>query len=334
MRVRAVRSRVSRCVAAPLSLLLALVGCTTTEPPGPPATGPVVSTNCGTPVEVTAPPARAVTLNQPATEIMLALGLAGRMSGTAYLDDEILPEYATEYATVPVLAERYPSAETLLAAEPDFVYASFASAFGDEGVGDRAELSRLGIPTYTSPAGCAKEHRRGALSMEDVFTEVREIAAIFGVSPRAEALIAEQRRRIDTAVSSAATGPGDTVLWWDGGADAPSVGACCGAPGMIMKAVGASNGFADLAGGWAATSWETVAERDPALIVLVDASWDPAADKVAFLRSHPTLRNLRAVAGQRIVTIPFSATSAGVRNVLAIEALAAGIAATRTGTNR
>ncbi|SCL13838.1 iron complex transport system substrate-binding protein [Micromonospora nigra] len=333
MRVRAVRPRVSRCVAAPLSLLLALAGCTTTASPGPPvAAGPVASSNCGTPVEVTAPPARAVTLNQPATEIMLALGLADRMSGTAYLDDEILPEYAAAYATVPVLADRYPSAEALLAVEPDFVYASFASAFGDEGVGDRGELARLGIPTYTSPAGCAKEHRPGALTVEDVFTEIREIAAVFGVPQRAEALVAEQRRRIDAASSAAPAG--GTVLWWDAGTDAPSVGACCGAPGMIMKAVGVTNGFADLPGSWAATSWETVAERDPDLIVLVDAAWDPAPDKQAFLRRHPTLRNLRAVAGQRIVTIPFSATSAGIRNVLAIEALAAGVAAPRTRTDR
>ena len=48
-------------------------------------------------------------MNQPATEIMLALGLQDRMIGTAYLDDAILPAYADAYATVPVLAKEYPS---------------------------------------------------------------------------------------------------------------------------------------------------------------------------------------------------------------------------------
>ncbi|WP_394137162.1 hypothetical protein [Cytobacillus oceanisediminis] len=38
-------------------------------------------------------PKRAVSLNQHATEIMLALGLEDSMAGTAFLDDEILLQY-------------------------------------------------------------------------------------------------------------------------------------------------------------------------------------------------------------------------------------------------
>lgn len=48
-------------------------------------------------------PKRAVTLNQHATEVMLALGLESSMVGTAYLDDQILPKYKAQYDKIPVL---------------------------------------------------------------------------------------------------------------------------------------------------------------------------------------------------------------------------------------
>ncbi|QOC92302.1 ABC transporter substrate-binding protein [Micromonospora craniellae] len=314
-------------VAAPLSVVLALVGgCAASGDSEPAATasaaGPVAFTNCGTSVTVPSPPARAVTMNQSATEIMLALGLEDRMAGTAYLDDEVLPEYAAAYAKVPVLAEEYPSKEKLLELAPDFVYGSFSSAFGDEGAGDRADWQKLGVGTYISAAGCPKETRPAKLAIDDVFAEIREIAAIFGVADRAETLIAGQKQRI-VDVSAGAKGTG--VLWWDNGTDAPSAGACCGSPAMIMSAAGVTNIFDDLTGNWADTNWETVVERNPDVIVLIDASWDTAAAKQAFLEKHPALKDLPAVKGKRYVTLPFSSTSAGVRNVLAVEALARGV---------
>ncbi|SCL56536.1 iron complex transport system substrate-binding protein [Micromonospora citrea] len=337
MRVRAVRSTLSRRVAAPLSVLLVMLGgCATGDPTTTPgvSAAEVALTNCGTPIAVAAPPRRAVTLNQPATEIMLALGLADRMAGTAYLDDAILPEYAAAYASVPVLSGTYPAKEKLLEAEPDFVYASFQSAFGDEGVGDRAALAGLGIGTYLSPAGCPTQHRPGKLTIEDVFAEIRDVAAVFGVPERAEQLIADHRARIAAAAAGLGGARDLSVLWWDAGTDAPSVGACCGGPNMIMSAVGVDNAFGDLSGGWADTGWESVVERDPDVIVLVDATWDPAAAKRAFLARHATLRHLPAVAGQRFVAIPFSSTTAGVRAVLGAEALAAGVTRLPGGAGR
>ncbi len=53
---------------------------------------PIGITNCGVQQWVPDAPERAVTMNQGATEVMLALGLEDRMVGTAYLDDYIYPE--------------------------------------------------------------------------------------------------------------------------------------------------------------------------------------------------------------------------------------------------
>ena len=59
--------------------------------------------NCTVSTTYERPPARAVTLNQAATEVMLALHLEDRLVGTAYLDDRILPGLSAAYERVPSL---------------------------------------------------------------------------------------------------------------------------------------------------------------------------------------------------------------------------------------
>ncbi|MXX36547.1 MAG: ABC transporter substrate-binding protein [Gemmatimonadetes bacterium] len=66
---------------------------------------PLTIDNCGLTYTYDAPPERGITMNQASTEVMLVLGLADKMVGTAYMDDEILPS----------LAEEYPSQEILFA---------------------------------------------------------------------------------------------------------------------------------------------------------------------------------------------------------------------------
>ena len=302
----------------------------TAAAPAPPttatATAPVTIANCGTEVAAAPPPARAVTMNQGATEVMLALGLQDRMIGTAYLDDAVAPALAAAYASVPVLATEYPSREVLLARQPDLVYASYSSAFDAEAAGSRASLASLGIRSYLSPFGCAEESQRPArVSLDGVFAEIADIGRLFGVTDRADALIAEQRAALAAATAGTPPGAGLKILWWDSETKAPFVGTCCGGPAMIIDAVGARNVFADTKGSWANVSWERAIAADPDVIVLVDATWDTAASKLAYATKSRALRNLRAVREHRVVELPFSDTTPGVRVVTGIRQLADGL---------
>lgn len=324
-------------------MILALAACggTTESPeagtsPGTSATtGTAVSTattpaadlaDCGVRVPVGAPPARAVTMNQGATEVMLALGLQDRMIGTAYIDDVVAPAYQRAYASVPVLAAEYPSREVLLSRQPDFVYASYASAFEPGAAGTRASLASLGIRSYLSPFGCAETARRPArVNLEGVFDEIADIGRLFGVLQRAEALIAGQRAALAAATAGRTTGAGPSVLWWDSETKAPFVGTCCGGPAMILEAVGARNVFAGVTGSWANVSWEQAVAADPDVVVLVDAAWDTAAAKRSYAGKSRALRHLRAFREHRIVVLPFSDTTPGVRMVTGIQRLAAGL---------
>lgn len=282
-------------------------------------------TNCGVTVRVDRPPTRAVSLNQGATEVMLTLGLQKSMIGTAYLDDAVLPSLRKAYASVPVLAKEYPPAEKFLSVEPDFAFASYTSAFSKEGVGSRGSLAKLGIQTYVEPRGCAGVKATRRMTFRDVFGEIRQIGAIFGVGDRAERVIDAQKAALKRAVGSRPPGKGLKLLWWDSETKSPVVGACCGGPSLIMRTVGATNVFADVKGNWKSVSWEQALARDPDVIVLADASWDRASAKRRFLAKDPATRNLPAVKRGHFVTIPFSDSTPGVRNVEGVRRLAVGL---------
>lgn len=284
---------------------------------------PVSVRDCGRTVTVTKAPTRAVTMNQEATEVMLTLGLGDHMAGTAYLDDTILPSLKAAYDTVPVIAKEYPSQEKLLAADPDFVYAAYPSAFESTAAGTQESLQKLGIASFVSPMDCAnKALRPKVTTIDDVFGEVEDIATIFGVRDRAQTWIAAQRNELAAATADSPA-KGLRILWYDSDdSGSKYVGACCGGPNLIMAALGGTNVFADLPGGWADASTEQFAARNPDVIVLADASWSTAVSKEKELASDPATRNLAAVREHRYVVLPFSSTSPGVRNVSAISSMA------------
>lgn len=324
-----------RCVLA-LATAVLLGACASAPPSsnapsgaGPAtAASPVALENCGVQVKVDKPPSRLVTLNQGATEVALSLGLHDSMVGTAYLDDEVAPEFESAFAKVPVLAKTYPTKEEFLAARPDFAYAAYASAFEDKNVGSRADLAKIGVGTYLSPFGCPKGTPRVEATFENAWLEIEQVAALFGVPDAARTLVARQRTGVEQ-VRRASTGKGLKVLWYDSGDKTPFVGAAGGGPQLIIDAVGATNIFADLEGGWAEGSWEHVLAAQPDVIVLVDASWDTAAAKKAYLTSDPVLAQLKAVAAGAFVTIPFSESTPGVRLAAGAAHVSAQLAALR-----
>lgn len=324
--MRSVVSRSSRCRAG--FIVSALVGagmlasCAQAPSgegggPTPASSGafPVTIDNCGQDVTVEKAPEEAITLNQGATEVALALGLEDRLAGTAYLDDQVAQQWRGAYDSVPVLAKEYPSQETFLEAEPDLAYASYASAFDAKSVGTRDELAAQKIPTYLSPFGCPDEKDQPEASFESAWTEIEDVATIFGVKDRGAQVVQEQEQALDD-VRATSTGEGIDVLWYDSNTKTPFVGGGGGGPQLVLDAVGATNIFADLAdSSWEEVSWEQVVAADPEVIVLADAAWSTAEEKIEYLENDPVLSELGAVQQTRYVTVPFAASTPGVRLV-------------------
>ena len=285
---------------------------------------PLTLDNCGFEVTFEAPPERVVTIKSSTAEMMLALGVGSRIVGSAFLDGPLpagLADAAAGTAVLEPFSERVPGTEATLALEPDLVYAGWESNVSADGAGDRATLAQLGVATLVSPSACQGEgYQPDPLTFDLVFDEIRTIGQVFGVPDRAEELVAEQQATLDAVTPDTR---GLTALWFSSGSDTPFVGAGIGAPQMILDAVGLTNIAGDVRETWTSMGWEQVIAADPDVLVLVDALWNSAEQKIAFLESHPATRELTAVREQRYLTVPFPATEAGVRNADAVADLAA-----------
>lgn len=300
--------------AASLALLAACAGApqATTPSPSAAANYPVTLTNCGTEITVTAQPKAGLTMNQGATEVVLALGLQDQLTGTAYLDDAIPERWQAAYQAIPVLSAKYPDLETINKANPDFIYASYGSAFDDKAAGPRDTWAARNVATYVSPFGCGAGIPKPPMAFESVWGELDDVATILGHPDAAIALRAEQKKQLD-ALAAQAPGKGKSIFWFDSGTDTAYAGTGQGGPQLVIDAVGATNVFADVEGAWADLSWEKVVAADPDVIVLADASWSTAADKIAYLKGDPVLKQLRAVQNESFAVIPFAAGTPGVR---------------------
>ncbi|TFC85751.1 putative F420-0 ABC transporter substrate-binding protein [Cryobacterium sinapicolor] len=286
---------------------------------------PVTIDNCGTDVTVAAAPERIVTIKSSATELLLALGLGDRIVGSAFLDGPLPASLEKAGADLNVVSDFVPGQEAVLGLTPDFVYGGWESNFSAEGVGERAGLADLGIGSYVSPAACKGEgYMPDPLTFDSVFDEITEAGAIFGAEAAAADLVADQQ---ETLAALDPTDAAPTALWYSSGTDTPYVGAGIGSPNMIMEAAGLNNVFANVDDTWTSVGWESVIEANPSVIVLVDATWNTAASKIANLESNPATQQLDAVQAKRYIVLPFAATEAGIRNVEAaassIEQLAA-----------
>lgn len=303
----------------PLALL---AGCAAPAASTPsPSAEAVTVENCGWTVAFETPPQRVVTIKSTSTEMMLALGVGDRIVGTAFQDGPVPDAWAAAAEGLDDISDFMPSEETVLALEPDLVYAGWESAFAADAAGTRDELASLGVSTYVQPAACRSADVPGKLTFDEVFAEIQEAADIFGVS--AETLLADQRAEL------AAIEPDDrglTALWYSSGTDIPYVGAGLGAPQLVLETAGLANVAADIDMTWSSFGWESVVDANPDVIVLVDADWNTAASKIELLKSNPATAALPAVREGRYVILPFAAGEAGVRTVSAAALVAAAVA--------
>ncbi|GAA1519542.1 iron complex transport system substrate-binding protein [Agromyces terreus] len=277
---------------------------------------PITVDNCGTEVTLEAAPERVLTVKSSTLELMLALGLADRVIGSAFSDGPVPDEYADAASGIDVVSDKVPSQEATLALEPDLVFAGWESNLSAEGAGERDALAKLGVASYVAPAACKEEgYMPDPLTFDEVFREFGEAGDLFGVPDAAADLVAEQRADLDAIEPN---DDGLTALWYSSGDDTPYVGAGIGAPQMIMGAAGLDNIAKDVHDTWTSMSWEAIVDANPDVIVLVDAAWNTADQKIAHLESNPATAELPAVKEQRYVVLDFPSTEAGVRNVGAV----------------
>lgn len=304
------------------------------------ADAPLRLTNCGVDLTFDQAPARAVTVGQATTEILYALGLADRVKGTSVWFTEPLPQFKDANAGVPRLADNDPSFESVVALRPGLVTVQYEWHVGPHGiVATRDQFADLGIPTYVLPSDCvAKDNTSGSdgtrsamYAMDSIHQGITELAQIFGVPDRGDALVAQLKTREAAAIAKARALDlhQASALFWFSSAEMdidPYVAGRKGPPAYMMQALGLKN-VIESDEEWPVVSWETIARANPSVLVLARMDRrrflaDDVERKLEFLKSDPVTRQMEAVKQGRIVVLDAHAMDPSIRNVAALESLA------------
>jgi len=272
------RVRCDRRLLVLLVLLLDLAGgalkaAPARRPPSTPGTR-LVTDETGRQVEVPAHPSRLVSLAPSITETLYALGLGSEIVGdTNYCD---YPPEARQKPHVGAILN--PSLEKIVDLKPDLVLGIAE--------GNRREtadqLARLGIPLY----GFSDRN------VEDVLRSVRDLGALLGRAPEAQALAANLEQRLQNIEGRVAGQPRPRVLFVTWYQPLITIGPQSFVADVIRRAGGASISD-DLSGEWPRLSLEAVLARNPDVILLPRSeSYSPSLDE---FRRLPGWRDLPAV---------------------------------------
>ncbi|NJO83445.1 MAG: ABC transporter substrate-binding protein, partial [Blastochloris sp.] len=290
---------------------------------GESATYPVTIDNCGNTLTFTQAPERIAPLYPPVTEMLLLLGLGDRIVGIGGSGAEpVLPELQAAYQALPRLADSSAiPREVLLAAEPELVLDNQPDYFYDasQGFATREEIAAAGAQIYTLSAKC--DGGKLDATMEDVYTDLRNLGAIFGVSAQAEAEIAAMQARIAAVTAQLDGVEPVSVIYYDAG-EGPLGIFGPGTWEYVFNLAGATNAFSDLSESYAQISIEEVATRDADVIVVAgyEGGEKTSEERAAFIRS--AFPNSTAVQNDRVFVVPYEYTNPGIQNVLGVEFLA------------
>lgn len=286
---------------------------------------PVTVDNCGRRMTFEAAPARAVVHDLNMAEIMFALHLQDQMVGLTGITGWYTPtpEFRRAMGDLPELASKYPTMETLLAVDPDFFFAGWHYGMKPGGEVSPETLGAFGIPVYVLSESCIHvDQTRPPVSLDTLYTDVRNIGRIFGRTDLAQDLIADWKMRIDRIQKKVEGRAKPRVFLYDSGEEAPFTAGKHAMFTALIDAAGGENIMADMRGSWARVGWEDVVARNPEIIVLLDyqnsGGWRTLAD---FLKSYPPMAATDAVQNSRFLPLTYSEITPGPANIGAVEAL-------------
>ncbi|UMZ12733.1 ABC transporter substrate-binding protein [Pseudomonas sp. MPFS] len=286
---------------------------------------PLTITSCNREVTFKQAPKHALSHDINMTQMMLALGLKSRMVGYSGVSGwkAVTPQMSVLLEGLPELAAKYPSVETLLNANVDFLFAGWDYGMRVGGDLTPQTLAPLGINVYELTESCAFVMKRPAASLDDTYNDLRNLGRIFDVQDRANALIAQMQEQVAQVQQDLPTDK-PRVFLYDSGEDRAMTSGRLGMPQALIDAAGGRNILDDVEASWTRVNWETVVERNPQVIVIVDYSEVTAEQKQRFLLDNPALQGVDAIKNQRFIVIPYVQATPGIDNVLAVETLAKG----------
>lgn len=262
-------------------------------------------------------PEKVLTTNQTTTELMLDLGLEKYLIGTCYLDNPILDRLADKYKKVPVVSEKYPTKEQVLALKPDLIL-GWKSVFADKTLGDVKEWQQRKINTFAQRNTVKTV---GNFTIENGFKDIDDLGTIFNIKDKTDKYVKDLRDRlqkIEEKTSKVKDKKKVLILEAEGKGKYRVYGKNDLVGDMVLKA-GAEN-LAEKSG---SMSVENIVASNPDAIVFVHFGDDKKiqeADLVKEFTENKALANVKAVKNKKIIITGLAETWAGgVRTVDAVE---------------
>ena len=300
--------------ASPTATAMATLSPTTTpSPPATPEPAAVAVNNCGVETIYDAVPQRVVATDTSALEVLMALGLQNHVIGYfGGTPDRLQPQHQARAALVKRLGGSfpYPSLEAVLAPGPDLV---FSYGFNESAGLTGQNLRDSGAHSFSFTEACPDF--TGKVTLEVMFEDVRALAQIFEVEPRAEELIATWEQQIAEIAEAIPAGEPVRVFYFDSGEEAPFTALAGSVMSDIISRAGGMNIFSDVSGTWGAVEWEAVVEGDPELIIFVDYGFGGPDANRAFLESNPALSEMSAVVNSQYMSLTFLQSVPGPQNL-------------------
>lgn len=287
---------------------------------------PVTVESCGTPITFSAPPKRAIINDLNMAEMAFALHLQDRIVGLTGISGwyKMTPDFRQAMGAIPELAPKYPSLETLLAAEPDFFFAGWNYGMKVGGEVTPETLAKYGVKTFVLSESCVftAAHKKKA-TMDLLYGDVLTLGRIFGKRNEAQTLVEGWKQRL-SALPKPATGARPLkVFVYDSGEDKPFTSGRYAMPTAIIEAAGGKNAMEALDISWGTTSWENVAASEPDVIILLDYQTGSGADALRrVLENHPLMKLTPAVKQGRYLKLQYAELTPGPANIAAVEKLA------------
>ena len=280
--------------------------------------------SCNRTVTFDAPPQRAISNDVNLTEMMLVLGLADRMvgytgiSGWKTLDEGM----RAGVDALPELSAKYPSKEVLVGADADFFFAGWNYGMKVGGEVTPATLEPFGIKVYELTESCTHIMDKEKASIDDMYNDLLNLGAIFGVEQRAASIVDEYRSELSEFKEGTDTTNPPRVFVYDSGEDAPFTAGLYAMPTALIEAAGGTNVMDTFQKSWGTVTWEEVVERNPEIIVIVNYGNVTAEQKRQYMMSNPAFANMDAIKNDRFVTLEYVEATPGPRNIKAIKKLA------------
>jgi len=302
-------------------------------------TYPVTIENCGYQETFTKAPERVVALGQNTAEILMLLGLEDKVVASAFWPTKVLPALAKQNEKIKTLTVEIPTLESILAQDPDFIPAQLPLLLGPESkVAKREDLATVGVNSYMSPGMCATKKSVGDMygsrqklwDMTFLYKEISDLATIFNVEDRGNALIADFKQRENNLRTEFGQNKQDRsfVFWFSSSSPSSDVyvGGKNSASGFIADTLGGHNAITSETE-WPTVGWESIIAANPNVIVVSSLDrnrWalDSAEEKIKFLKNDPAVSQLEAVKKGHIVVMDGQAMNPTIRTIYGAEQVA------------